>query len=119
MPRRKPKHDPRLIGTWQADPQRTLADFVPPRGASPKKLRLLKQSLTTMTLRFDNGEFIAEADGGRSAGQYEVLACDSESVAIWYFDEFVNEYRVRQIHFEGEYFWVSLGRMREFFRRIS
>src|SRR5262245_51779092 len=98
MPRRKPKHDPRLLGTWQADPKRTLADFVPPRGASPKKLRQLKQSLTSMTLRFESTAFVAEVDGGRSAGQYEVLACDSHSVAIWYFDEFVNEYRVRQIH---------------------
>jgi hypothetical protein len=57
----------------------------------------------------------------RFAQRYEVVATDSDSVAIRYEDKQVTgQWRIQHIHFEGEnHYWIALGRNREWFKRVK
>ncbi|HEX9223760.1 MAG TPA: hypothetical protein VF860_10550 [Candidatus Acidoferrales bacterium] len=50
---------------------------------------------------------------------YEVLASDSDSVAICYYDSVTEEWRIQHIHFEGDRYWIALGPNREWFRKVK
>jgi hypothetical protein len=51
--------------------------------------------------------------------EYKVLDMDSESVAVTRWDSVLKETKIRHIHFEGDRYWISLGRQREWFKRIK
>ena len=71
-----------------------------------------------LTLRSTRGRVYSEFKGSCDAQEYEVLAADSDSVAIVYLDSVFKERRIQHIHFDGDHYWIALGRNREFFRRM-
>jgi hypothetical protein len=51
---------------------------------------------------------------------YRVVAKDSDSVVIQFTDGVTKELRLRQLHFEGNHYWIWVGgNLREYFKRSS
>jgi hypothetical protein len=112
--------DRRLLGTWKSDRRRTFKEFVPKPGCPPARLRELKALFGKLVIRWGYRKYHTELDGHKESGDYEVIAKDSVSVVIRYFDELSQEDRLRQIHFEGKYYWITVGgNLREFFRNVK
>lgn len=56
----------------------------------------------------------SDLKGFRERAQYEVVAMDADSVAILCSPE-----QIQHIHFEDGHYWISLGRNREWFKRVK
>lgn len=117
----QPKSDSRLLGTWQSDRRRTFRHWKPKPGCRPVALRRFKAMFGELVVRWTRKRCYSELGEFRSADPYEVVARDSSSVVIRVWDEFVEEYRVRQIHFEGEdRYWITVSpNLSECFRRVG
>jgi hypothetical protein len=116
----KPKIDSRLLGTWQSDRRRTFQYFRPKPGCSAASLRKFKSLFGKLIIRWGRHKSYSELNGYRSTAPYEVVASDSRSVVIRYFDTLVEEDRLRQIHFDGDHYWIAVGgRFCEYFRRVK
>jgi hypothetical protein len=50
---------------------------------------------------------------------YRVMARDAASTVVEWFDETAGSNRLTQINFEDNRYWVSMGRFREWFRRVG
>jgi hypothetical protein len=120
MAKSLPNIDRRLLGTWKSDRRRTFRHFRPKAGCSPASFRKFRALFGKLVIRWGHGKSYAELDGHRSVTAYEVVASDSRSVVIRYFDSLAGEDRLRQIHFDGEYYWIALGGgLCEYFRRMQ
>ena len=113
------KFDGRLLGTWKSDRRRTFQDYVALPGTTPQQVRKLKALFGKFLIRGGRGKTYTELDGFKSVGEYEVVARDSQSVVVRYYDELFEEYQLRQIHFEGEHYWLWAGTLLEYFRRVK
>jgi len=139
-PPKIPKTDKRLIGTWKSDAKRTLREWLWKKEPSEDRVRFVKfifgkseitYSRNTVTLNY-TGEWA-------SSRHFAVLGVDKDSVAIIHYgqadiknrqkylpesleilDELYATPKILHIHFEKNYFWISLagGRNREFFRKM-
>ncbi len=115
-----PKYDRRLLGTWRSDRRRTFRHFKPKRGCTPQSLRQLKALFGKLVIRWGRGKYHTELDGYRESTTYEMVASDSVSVVIRYRDGLGGEDQLRQIHFDGDYYWLALGGgLCEYFRRVK
>jgi len=115
-----PEFDSRLLGTWKSDRRKTFKNFRPKPGASPAAVKQLKAIFGKLMVRWGKGRYYTEMDGRRDRFKYEVVARDSCSVVVRVHDALSSEPRLRQITFEGDYYWTSLGaNMGEYFRRIQ
>jgi hypothetical protein len=119
MPTRKSKTDKRLLGTWRSDRRRTLKDWIWPRDWPARKRKKLAGIFGHLTLRYTQTRSYSDYRGHKEIRRYEVVAADSDSVAIRRWDSLYAEWRIRHIHFEGDRYWISLGRQREWFRRVK
>jgi hypothetical protein len=116
---RKRKNDRRLLGMWKSDRRRTFEHFVPRPDATPDAVRKLRALFGKLVVRWTRTMCYSQFDGHESSDPYEVVASDSKSVVIRSVDSLSNENRLTQIHFEGRHYWICLGGMREFFKRIE
>jgi hypothetical protein len=115
-----PTGDSRLLGTWRSDRRRTFRHYKPKAGCSPQALAGLKAMFGKLVVRWGRGKYHTELEGHRESGGYEVVASDSVSVVVRYQDFLSGEDRLRQIHFDGDYYWIALGGgLCEYFRRIK
>jgi hypothetical protein len=119
MSKRKLRIDRRLIGTWKSDRRMTFRHFTPKRGATPQQLRKFKSLFGKLTVRYGTQYFHEEMDGSKFRTKYELLAQDSETVVVRFYDTLREEARVVQIHFEKDHYWIWAWGMREFFKRVS
>lgn len=119
MPSHKLKTDKRLLGTWRSDRRRTLKDWIWRRGWSARKRRLFASIFGHLTIRYTWTRFYTNFKGHKETKQYEVVAADSDSVAVVRWDSLLQEFRIRHIHFQGERYWISIGRQREWFKKIK
>ena len=110
-------YDKRLIGTWQSDRRRTMGEWIYARRRTPKRRKQIADIFGHLTLRFTRSRLHSEFKGHRDVQEYKVVASDSDSVAIVHWNGLLEERRIQHIHFEGEYYWIALGRNREFFRQ--
>jgi hypothetical protein len=110
-------YDKRLIGTWRSDRRRTMREWVYARPGTPKRRRQTADIFGHLTLRFTKSRLYSEFRGHRDVQDYEIVAADSDSVAIVHWDRLLEERRIQHIHFEGEHYWITLGRNREWFRK--
>jgi hypothetical protein len=114
------KWDRRLIGTWKSDRRRTFAFWKPGAGYKVENVPKLKALFGKLTIRWGRGKFHTEYKGYRETCPYEIVARDSDSVVIRCWCSIFEEYRVRQIHFDGDYYYVAVGPgLIEHFRQIS
>jgi hypothetical protein len=134
-----PKVDKRLLGTWKSDARRTLKDWRWKKSLSPKRIKKCKTIFGKSEAIFTKTKVISRLShrNWESVRRYAVLGADKNSVAIIEFGEleiknrkkyepltleFVEELsqpRITHIHFVDDYYWISYGKNREFFRKIS
>ncbi len=119
MPKATSQIDRRLIGTWRSDGRRTLKEYSFPEDSTDKDRRRIRRYFGDLILRYTARRIYSRLRDRKGITPYTVIAMDSESVAILYWDSLLEEHRIQHIHFEGDRFWISLGdRNREFFRRV-
>jgi hypothetical protein len=136
---RTPRTDRRLLGTWKSDDKRTLKEWTWKRSLSARKRKKFKSIFGKLEVTYTRTK-ISSRLGPRdweSWRRYSVLAADETSVAILEFGnlriknsgnydplcmdlvkELCSKPAIHHIHFEGEHYWISLGKNREFFRKI-
>jgi hypothetical protein len=113
------KTDPGLLGTWRSDRRRTVAEWRFFKPVSPKNKRMFLAIFGKLELTYSRKYIRGIFDDYRFRQPYEVLASDSNSVAIHYFDQDIKEWCVRLICFDGkDRFWIPLGGNREWFKRV-
>lgn len=73
-----------------------------------------------LTIRYTRQRAHAEFKGHKDSQKYEVIGRDSDSVAIMFYVDWMEERRIYHIHFEDErHYWISIGRQREWFRKVT
>jgi hypothetical protein len=72
-----------------------------------------------LTLRYTRTRLCSDFHGFKEIHFYEVLASDSDSIAISHWDSLLEEKRIRHLHFEGDRYWISIGHQREWFKRVK
>lgn len=117
----KPLYDKRLIGTWQSDASKSRHEVLSRTDLSQKAKKTLARMFGKLRLRYTKTRCYYEYEGFKGGETYRVIAKDCDSVVIPDFDAFYGEERLQHIHFEseGRYYWISLGKIREYFRRIK
>jgi len=119
-PPRVPKTDKRLLGTWRSDRQRTLKEWSFPPGTTRKHRRFLRGIFGKLRLTFTRKHIQYVLKDWRHVAEYRVIGRDAYSVATISLDFLGKEWHVEHIHFDGKNsFWISVGRNREFFKRVS
>ncbi len=87
---------------------------------SDEKIRKLKSLFGKLEVRYGYRVMYSRYDGLEEETPYKLVASDSESVVIRYYDNLFREYRVRQLHFKGEHMWLAIsGGLCEYFRRVE
>lgn len=120
MPARATKTDKRLLGTWRSDRRRTVAEWRFAKRPTPERRRKFLAIFGRLRLTYTRRCIHGVLGDYRFTHPYEVLAVDSDTVAIRYRDEGVtSEWRIQHIHFEGDHYWIALGRNREWFTRTE
>jgi len=121
MPTHKPITDKRLLGTWRSDRRFTLKDWVWRRGWSAQKRKKFASIFGHFTIRYTRFRFYTDYRGSKEIKKYEVVAMDSDSVAIRSWDSLLKEWRILHIHFAGDHYWIPIasGRNREWFKRVT
>ena len=135
-----PKTDKRLLGTWKSDARRTLKDWRWKKGLSPQRIKKCKTFFGKSEAIYTKTKIISRLRhrNWESTRRYAVLGMDKDSVAIMEFGElavkksrkryelspleFAEELaqpRITHIHFTDDYYWISYGKNREFYRKIS
>lgn len=112
--RKKPtKLDRRLLGTWRSDRRKTMSEWVWPRTMKLDRRKWFAGLFGHLHVHYMPQSFVWTLKEHRERVPYEVLASDEHSVAI------LSGGQIRQINFEGNHYWISLGRNREWFKRIK
>lgn len=115
------KADKRLLGIWRSDRRRTLAEWRFAKRLSPEKRRKILAIFGKLRVTYTRTRIRGVLGDYRLTQAYELLAADSDTVAIRYHDsQLTGEWLIEHIHFEGsDRYWISLGHCREWFRRIK
>lgn len=110
--------DPRLLGVWRSDAALTLAEWVFAEGTTVAQQSRIRSWFGKFRMRYTPARVFTEFESDRTVCPYRVVATDASSVAILRRSEGKNE--IQHIHFiEPSVYWVSVGRNREFFRRVE
>ena len=114
------KVDKRLLGTWRSDRARTVAEWRFAKRLSPEKRKIFLSIFGKLRLTYTRKRIRGVLQKYQFAQPYEVLAADSDTVALRYYDsQLTKEWRIQHLHFTGpDRLWISCGRNREWFRRI-
>jgi hypothetical protein len=114
------KTDARLLGTWRSDRRRTLQDWIWPPRTGEKVRKRLSAAFGHLILRYTRTRIYSDLKGFQDTETYEILGADSNSVAIVVRGPLPEQGTIYHIHFEGDrHYWISLGRQREWFRRVE
>lgn len=122
MKESKRKWDRRLLGTWKSDKRRTFKHYRPRRGCSPQALARLKSLFGKLIVHWGAGTYHTILDGRKTTGTYKIVAQDWNSVVIRSFNEFIGEFDLTQIIFDGEYYYITTiwaGHIVEHFRKVK
>ncbi len=113
--------DKRLLGTWRSDRRRTVAEWRFSKPISSKNKRMFLAIFGKLEITYTRKRIRGSLEDYRFSQPYEVLASDSDSVAIRCFDkDLTKEWRIRHIFFLGkDRFWIPLGSNREWFKRTK
>ena len=65
-----------------------------------------------------SGRLYSTFKGETEVSRYAVLAKDADSVIVRY-SRGREKAHVNRLVFDGRYYWLALGRIREFFRRVK
>ena len=110
--------DKRLLGTWRSDTRKTMRDIRLSSTHKRENEKKLKTMFGKLTVRYTRSRVHTDFKGSRDCKPYRVVAKDSHSVAVVTNNGF-DEDEIYHIHFEGKYYWVSIGRIREYFKKVD
>lgn len=113
MPQKPDKVDRRLLGWWRSDRRKTMSEWVWPRTMKADRRKWFANLFGHLKVRYTPRYCSWTLKGYAERGPYEVLASDEVSVAV------ISGGQIRQINFEGDHYWISMGRNREWFKRIK
>jgi hypothetical protein len=121
MPRQPDRlSDPRLIGSWEPDFERTIADVRKLEPVGPTLQTSVRQLLGNVKVTYTPTSCSTHRDGTVTTEPYTVVAVDDESVVIRCRDSGREVFR--HLHFaDADTYWVYLDApagMREYFRRV-
>src|ERR1700687_3854799 len=109
-------HDSRLIGVWRSDARKSGREIAARRDIPASKKSKLRRLFGKLELRYTRTCCRAQLGDHVTVMRYTVVAKDSSSAAIVGFNA-ISGAQIFHIHFEDKYYWISLGRIREYFRR--
>lgn len=113
------KSDKRLIGTWQSDRRKTFQHYKRSKKVPESRHRRLQALFGKLVVRWGRTKYYTELDGFQDSGPYEIVASDETSVVIRHTDVITGQIELKQLHFEGDYYWFPLGgHLTEWIRRI-
>jgi hypothetical protein len=111
-----------LIGTWQSDEKRTLAEVNKVKDM-PEKVRNMFENnfFGKLKFRITKDKIFSDFDGNKSEESYEIVSESEKSVTIKTWNDFFNEYQESTYFIEGDsiYAVVSKYEFREYFKRIK
>jgi hypothetical protein len=105
------KTDKRLLGTWRSDRRRTVPDWRFAKRLSPEKRRKFLAIFGKLQVTYTRTCIRGVLRDYRFTQPYELLAADSDTVAIRYHDtQLTSEWRIQHIHFLGrDRYWTGVG----------
>ena len=136
---RFPKCDARLLGTWKSDAKRTLREWAWKKGLSAKLQSQLRSMFGKCEVTYTRTRVVTSLRHRKwkSSQRYAVLGMDEKSVVIIRYGELEVEHehgydagllevakamyaepQLEHLHFCNQHYWISLGKNREFFRKI-
>jgi hypothetical protein len=121
--------DERLIGSWQSDPDRTIAALRDHRSVDDNQEAALRKLFGKLRVTYTSTTYTTELDDVTESHQYEVLGVDKHSVVIREVnrkpspvDTIFDPTEFTVIQFEGpDSYWLysRIGCLRECFKRIK
>jgi hypothetical protein len=120
-------YDKRLIGTWRSDKRRTAREIRARRDIPAGKRRTQLVSIFgKLTLRYTRSKCYTEFNGTKEVRPLRIVAKDSGGVVVLGTTPLSNQDLIYHIRFEApsgpsdkpQYYWISLGQFREYFRRL-
>lgn len=110
----------RLLGIWRSDRRRTLAEWIWKPDATPEHRERVRAIFGHLEIRYTRQQMHTVFKGQRDCQPYEVIGCDSDSIALMCYVGWLEEKRIYHLHFEGENsYWLAIGRQREWFKRVK
>lgn len=118
--------EPRLVGTWLSDKERTIEHF--PEHMTESQREVLSSLFGKLRVTYTTTEFTTELDGETETVPYTVLGTDKHSVVIRGDSppnpdlDLLELSTFSKIHFDGpDSYWVTteIGGITEYFRRVS
>jgi hypothetical protein len=113
----------RLLGTWVSDGRRTIGDLEKRRKLSAKGRKAMNAIFGKLRLRYTRSRCYSTLDGNTDALPYRVLATNSEGAVLigrslpeW----LTAEEQIQHVRFVSDnLYWVCLGGIHEYFRRVK
>ena len=112
-------HDARLLGTWQSDRWRTGREIAARGDITAARKARLRRLFGRLVVRYTKTRCYATLDGETNVRRYIVIAKDRSSAVVILSDSVTGEPTISHIHFQEQYYWISLGPIREYFRKIA
>jgi hypothetical protein len=111
-------YEPRLIGTWRSERKKTAGEIDARADIPRSKKSKLKNLIGKVELRYTRNRCHAKLGDDIRPMRFSIVARDESSVAIVTVDPILGR-EIVHIHFEDEYYWVCLGNIREYFKRVK
>jgi uncharacterized protein YecT (DUF1311 family) len=120
-------YDKRLTGTWRSDKRRTAADILARRDIRPGRGRRKLLSLFgKLTIRYTRSKVYTTLRGVTEPEPLRIVAKDAGGVVALSRSPLTGGDVIVHTRFEDRptggaprYYWISLGRFREYFRRVA
>lgn len=116
-------YDERLLGTWQSDADRTIADLRDRRAVDETQEAGLRQLFGKLKITYSRTSMTTDMNEIVETGPYQVVATDDKSVVVRERPSVLSGEELVHIHFvDGDTYWVPIGGgagSREFFRRVK
>ena len=111
-------YEPRLIGTWRSDAKKTAREIHARNDIPLSKKSKLKKLMGKLELRYTRNRCYAKLGDEITPMRFSVVARDETSVAIVTVGPILGR-EIVHIHFEDKYYWVCLGNIREYFKKVK
>ena len=124
-PVKKNLYDPRLLGTWRSDKRRTSREIRARRDLTPQQCARLVELFGHLTLQYTRARCRSTFRGETESLPYRVVAKNSSGVVVVGPQMLVpGQETIQHIRFDEDarkpsHYWIALGSIREFFRRIE
>ena len=118
-------YDRRLLGIWRSDKRRTAREISARRDMTPRQRAALVKLFGHLTLRYTRARCHSTLQGKSESRPYRVVAKNASGVVIVGPQNLVpGQEFIQHIWFDDDArrprsYWITLGSIREFFRRID